>query len=69
MDQAALRQELAELTAAVRAFVEWHAITGAAGLPVGGAPHEAAEPAPARPADASTSPSAGISSRRHTRTS
>jgi len=52
MDQAALRQELAELTAAVRAFVEWHAITGAVGLPGGGAPLEGAAPEPAQPAQA-----------------
>ncbi|HSN99263.1 MAG TPA: uracil-DNA glycosylase family protein [Candidatus Nanopelagicales bacterium] len=35
METEALRQELADLTAAVRAFVEWHAITGTTGLPAG----------------------------------
>jgi DNA polymerase len=41
------REELAELVAAVRAYVEWQADTGAAGLPVGTGAHAA--PAPAEP--------------------
>lgn len=52
MDQAALRQELAELTAAVRAFVEWHAMTGSAGLPGGDASPGEAEPAQPQAAQA-----------------
>ncbi|WP_437673800.1 uracil-DNA glycosylase [Sorangium sp. So ce131] len=54
----ALREELADLTASVRAFLEWHAATGAEGLPghpsalheaLGASSPEGAPPAPRRP--------------------
>ncbi|WP_437325481.1 uracil-DNA glycosylase family protein [Sorangium sp. So ce381] len=54
----ALREELADLTASVRAFLEWHATTGADGMPghpaalheaLGAASSEGAPPAPRRP--------------------
>ncbi|AUX47454.1 uncharacterized protein SOCE26_089750 [Sorangium cellulosum] len=53
----ALREELADLTASVRAFLEWHAATGADGLPghpsalheaLGASSPEGAPPAPRR---------------------
>ncbi|WP_438024807.1 uracil-DNA glycosylase family protein [Sorangium sp. So ce233] len=53
----ALREELADLTASVRAFLEWHAATGADGLPghpsalheaLGASSAEGAPPAPRR---------------------
>ncbi|WP_437990951.1 uracil-DNA glycosylase family protein [Sorangium sp. So ce145] len=54
----ALREELADLTASVRAFLEWHAMTGADGMPghpaalheaLGAASSDGATPAPRRP--------------------
>ncbi|WP_437295502.1 uracil-DNA glycosylase family protein [Sorangium sp. So ce426] len=54
----ALREELADLTASVRAFLEWHAMTGADGMPghpaalheaLGAASSEGATPALRRP--------------------
>ncbi|WP_437277364.1 uracil-DNA glycosylase family protein [Sorangium sp. So ce375] len=54
----ALREELADLTASVRAFLEWHAATGADGMPghpaalheaLGAASSDGAPPAPRRP--------------------
>ncbi|EYF02204.1 uracil-DNA glycosylase [Chondromyces apiculatus] len=42
MEADALRQELADLTAAVRAFLDWHVMTGTTGLPPGEAPSSAA---------------------------